>query len=58
MSQLSAIRERIRNLHMADERIILKELAEKHGLSECDRKQISTQAAVLISQIRKPAIPV
>lgn len=57
MSQLSAIRERIRNLHMADERIILKELAEKHGLSECDRKQISTQAAVLISQIRKTGNP-
>ena len=57
MSQLSAIRERIRNLHMADERIILKELTEKHGLSECDRKQISTQAAVLISQIRKTGNP-
>ena len=53
MCQISAIRERIRNLHMADERIILKELAEKHGLSEGDRKQISTQAADLILRIRK-----
>ena len=57
MNQLSAIRERIRNLHMADERIILKELAEKHGLIEGDRKQIGTQAAELISQIRKIGNP-
>ena len=57
MSQLSAIRERIRHLHMADERIILKELAEKHGLSDDDRKQISTQAADLISRIRKTGNP-
>ena len=56
MNQLSAIRKRIRHLHMADERIILKELAEKHGLSDGERKQISTQAADLISRIRKPAI--
>ena len=57
MSQLSAIRERIRHLHMADERIILKELAEKHGLSDGERKQISTQAADLISRIRKTGNP-
>ena len=57
MNQLSAIRERIRHLHMADERIILKELAEKHGLSDGERKQISTQAADLISRIRKTGNP-
>ena len=57
MSQLSAIRTRIRSLHMADERTLISQLAAQYGLESEIRQQISTNAAGVIARIRKSGTP-
>lgn len=57
MSTLSDIRNRIRSLHLAEERSILAQLADENGLSVEERQEISKNAASLISKIRKSGSP-
>lgn len=53
MSQLSIIRARVRQLHRASESSALEKLAEDHGLDEAERQQVSADAALLVTKIRK-----
>ncbi|XYK79023.1 MAG: bifunctional proline dehydrogenase/L-glutamate gamma-semialdehyde dehydrogenase PutA [Labrenzia sp.] len=57
MSPLSDIRNRIRALHLADERSVLAQLADESSLSFEERQEISERAASLISKIRQFGSP-
>lgn len=57
MNELSAIRSRIRSLHMADEVSVLKALTNENGLNDKRRVAVSAKAAELIEDIRKASNP-
>lgn len=57
MNKLSAIRSRIRTLHMADEVSVLEALVMENGLDDKSRVAVSAKAAALIENIRKASNP-
>ncbi len=57
MSQLSSIRTRIRNLHMADEETVLRALAENLGPDQAARASACKAAEALIREIRNSGNP-
>ena len=57
MDTLAALRDRIRALHLADEKTALGAMVRDHGLTPGDRAQISADAAALITDIRTADSP-
>lgn len=57
MNELTAIRVRIKSLHMADETTLIRALAEEHGLNDDMRAQACTKAATLVRRIRQARNP-
>ncbi|MCB1517981.1 MAG: bifunctional proline dehydrogenase/L-glutamate gamma-semialdehyde dehydrogenase PutA, partial [Hyphomicrobiaceae bacterium] len=57
MNSLSSLRERIRSLHLADERHCLSRLTSAHGPDVEQRHAISVRAQSLVDSIRADAAP-